>query len=163
MAKIIISEKSYAYFFENLISSKSIKPKLAASWLVGDIFSFIKEKNIQIHDIDDRSNKIIQLLEMIESGTISSKVAKDILVEVLQNNKEPDQLVKELGLEQVSDNDELEKIVDDALKDEEDNIMKFQSGSGRVLGYFVGKCLKATKGKGNPKVINELLLKKLNK
>ena len=130
---------------------------------MGDIFSFIKEKNLQIQDIDDRSNKIIQLLEMIESGTISSKVAKDILVEVLQNNKEPNQLVKELGLEQVSDNDELEKIVDDALKDEEDNIMKFQSGSDRVLGYFVGKCLKATKGKGNPKVINELLLKKLNK
>ena len=163
VAKIIISEKSYAYFFENLISSKSIKPKLAASWLVGDIFSFIKEKNLQIQDIDDRSNKIIQLLEMIESGTISSKVAKDILVEVLQNNKEPAQLVKELGLEQVSDNDELEKIVNDALKDEEDNIMKFKSGSDRVLGYFVGKCLKATKGKGNPKVINELLLKKLNK
>ena len=163
VAKIIISEKSYAYFFENLISSKSIKPKLAASWLVGDIFSFIKEKNLQIKDIDNSSNKIIQLLEMIESGTISSKVAKDILVEVLQNNKEPSQLVKELGLEQVSDNDELEKIVDDALKDEEDNIMKFQSGSDRVLGYFVGKCLKATKGKGNPKVINELLLKKLNK
>jgi aspartyl-tRNA(Asn)/glutamyl-tRNA(Gln) amidotransferase subunit B len=130
---------------------------------VGDIFSFIKEKNLQIQDIDNSSNKIIQLLEMIESGTISSKVAKDILVEVLQNNKEPSQLVKELGLEQVSDNDELEKIVDDALKDEEDNIMKFQSGSDRVLGYFVGKCLKATKGKGNPKVINELLLKKLNK
>ena len=130
---------------------------------MGDIFSFIKEKNLQIQDIDDRSNKIIQLLEMIESGTISSKVAKDILVEVLQNNKEPAQLVKELGLEQVSDNNELEKIVDDALKDEEDNIMKFKSGSDRVLGYFVGKCLKATKGKGNPKVINELLLKKLNK
>ena len=72
-------------------------------------------------------------------------------------------MVKELGLEQVSDNDELEKIVNDALKDEEENITKFQSGSDRVLGYFVGKCLKATKGKGNPKVINELLLKKLNK
>ena len=87
----------------------------------------------------------------------------DEIRKVLQNDKEPSQLVKELGLEQVSDNDELEKIVDDALKDEEDNIMKFQSGSDRVLGYFVGKCLKATKGKGNPKVINELLLKKLNK
>jgi aspartyl-tRNA(Asn)/glutamyl-tRNA(Gln) amidotransferase subunit B len=163
VAKIIISEKSYAEFFENLISAKLIKPKLAAAWLIGDIFSFIKDKNLQIIDIVDKSSKIIQLLEMIERGTISSKVAKDILIEILQNNIEPGLLVKELGLEQVSDNNELGKIVEEALVGEEDNIEKFQSGSDRVLGYFVGKCLKATKGKGNPKVINDLLLKKLSK
>lgn len=161
VAKIVISEKAYAEFFENLISSKLIQPKLAASWLVGDIFSFIKDKDLQIVDITDKSSKIIQLLEMIEKGTISSKVAKDILIEILQNNKEPVLLVKELGLEQVSDNKELERIVVEALIGEEDNIEKFQSGSDRVLGYFVGKCLKATKGKGNPKVINDLLIKKL--
>ena len=161
VAKIVISEKAYAEFFENLISAKLIQPKLAASWLVGDIFSFIKDKDLQIVDIADKSSKIIQLLEMIEKGTISSKVAKDILIEILQNNKEPVLLVKELGLEQVSDNEELERIVDEALIGEEDNIEKFQSGSDRVLGYFVGKCLKATKGKGNPKVINDLLIKKL--
>ena len=161
VAKIVISEKAYAEFFENLISAKLIQPKLAASWLVGDIFSFIKDKDLQIVDITDKSFKIIQLLEMIEKGTISSKVAKDILIEILQNNKEPVLLVKELGLEQVSDNEELERIVDEALIGEEDNIEKFQSGSDRVLGYFVGKCLKATKGKGNPKVINDLLIKKL--
>ena len=161
VAKIVISEKAYAEFFENLVSAKLIQPKLAASWLVGDIFSFIKDKDLQIVDIADKSSKIIQLLEMIEKGTISSKVAKDILIEILQNNKEPVLLVKELGLEQVSDNEELERIVDEALIGEEDNIEKFQSGSDRVLGYFVGKCLKATKGKGNPKVINDLLIKKL--
>ena len=161
VAKIVISEKAYAEFFENLISAKLIQPKLAASWLVGDIFSFIKDKDLQIVDIADKSSKIIQLLEMIEKGTISSKVAKDILIEILQNNKEPVLLVKELGLEQVSDNEELERIVEEALIGEEDNIEKFQSGSDRVLGYFVGKCLKATKGKGNPKVINDLLIKKL--
>ncbi|MDA1283789.1 MAG: Asp-tRNA(Asn)/Glu-tRNA(Gln) amidotransferase subunit GatB [Proteobacteria bacterium] len=161
IAKIIISEKAYAEFFENLISAKLIHPKLAASWLVGDIFSFIKEKDLQIVDIADKSSKIIQLLEMIEKGTISNKVAKDILIEILQKNKEPVLLVKELGLEQVSDNEELERIVEEALIGEEDNIKKFQSGSDRVLGYFVGKCLKATKGKGNPKVINDLLIKKL--
>jgi aspartyl-tRNA(Asn)/glutamyl-tRNA(Gln) amidotransferase subunit B len=161
VAKIVISEKAYAEFFENLISAKLIQPKLAASWLVGDIFSFIKDKNLQIVDIADKSSKIIQLLEMIQKGTISSKVAKDILIEILQNNKEPVLLVKELGLEQVSDNEELERIVNEALIGEEDNIEKFQSGSDRVLGYFVGKCLKATKGKGNPKVINDLLIKKL--
>ena len=161
VAKIVISEKAYAEFFENLISAKLIQPKLAASWLVGDIFSFIKDKDLQIVDIADKSSKIIQLLEMIEKGTISSKVAKNILIEILQNNKEPVLLVKELGLEQVSDNEELERIVEEALIGEEDNIEKFQSGSDRVLGYFVGKCLKATKGKGNPKVINDLLIKKL--
>jgi len=161
VAKIVISEKAYAEFFENLISAKLIQPKLAASWLVGDIFSFIKDKDLQIVDIADKSFKIIQLLEMIEKGIISSKVAKDILIEILLNNKEPVLLVKELGLEQVSDNEELERIVEEALIGEKDNIEKFQSGSDRVLGYFVGKCLKATKGKGNPKVINDLLIKKL--
>ena len=68
-----------------------------------------------------------------------------------------------MGLEQVSDTSELEKIINDSLQDEEDNIAKFKGGSDRVLGYFVGKCLKASKGKGNPKLINKLLLEKLQK
>ncbi|MAV82275.1 MAG: Asp-tRNA(Asn)/Glu-tRNA(Gln) amidotransferase GatCAB subunit B [Pelagibacteraceae bacterium] len=163
IAKIIISEKQYAEFFEGLISTKLIKAKTAASWLVGDIFSFIKDKNIQINEILNKSQKIIELLQLVEKGTISSKVGKDILIEVLEKNKDPGLLVKELGLEQVSDNEELEKIVDESLSGEEENIQKFQSGSDRVLGYFVGKCLKATKGKGNPKIISDLLIKKIKK
>tara|TARA_B100000902_G_scaffold389363_1_gene436383 strand:+ start:26 stop:928 length:903 start_codon:yes stop_codon:yes gene_type:complete len=163
IAKIIISEKQYAEFFEGLISTKLIKAKTAASWLVGDIFSFIKDKDIQINEILNKSQKIIELLQLVEKGTISSKVGKDILIEVLEKNKDPGLLVKELGLEQVSDNEELEKIVDESLSGEEENIQKFQSGSDRVLGYFVGKCLKATKGKGNPKIISDLLIKKIKK
>ena len=75
----------------------------------------------------------------------------------------PSEIVKKMGLEQVSDSSELEKIINESLQDEGDNIAKFQGGSDRVLGYFVGKCLKATKGKGNPKLINKLLLEKLQK
>ena len=95
--------------------------------------------------------------------TFTNKAAKEILPKVLNGEGKPSELVKELGLEQVSDSGELEKIIDEALLGEEENILKFQGGSDRVLGYFVGKCLKATKGKGNPKLINKILLERLKK
>ena len=163
IAKIIIAEKQNANLFEKMISESTIKPKFIAAWLVGDIFAFIKENNLEVNSLNDKTKDITDLLRLISDDVISNKAGKEILPKVLNGEGKPSELVKELGLEQVSDSGELEKIIDEALVGEEENILKFQGGSDRVLGYFVGKCLKATKGKGNPKLINKILLERLKK
>ena len=163
IAKIIIAEKENTDVFEKIHNETEVPPKLIASWLVGDIFAFIKENNLDVLSLLNKTKAIGELLKLILDDIISNKVGKEILPRVLNDQGSPSEIVKEMGLEQVSDSGELEKIIDDALKGEEDNISKYQGGSDRVLGYFVGKCIKATKGKGNPKLINKLLLKKLQK
>ena len=163
IAKIIIAEKQNANLFEKMISESTVKPKFIAAWLVGDIFAFIKENNLEVNSLNDKTKDITDLLRLISDDVISNKAGKEILPKVLNGEGKPSELVKELGLEQVSDSGELEKIIDEALVGEEENILKFQGGSDRVLGYFVGKCLKASKGKGNPKLINKILLERLKK
>ena len=163
IAKIITVEKQNAILFEKMISETDVKPKFIAAWLVGDIFAFIKENNIEVSSLNEKTKEITDLLKLVSDDVISNKAGKEILPKVLNGQGKPSDIVKELGLEQVSDSGELEKIIDEALIGEEENISKFQGGSDRVLGYFVGKCLKATKGKGNPKLINKILLERLKK
>ena len=163
ISKIIISEKENTEVFEQMVNDTEVPPKLIASWLVGDIFAFVKENNLDVSSLMEKTKVIVELLKLVSDDVISNKVGKEILPKVLKGEGSPSEIVKKMGLEQVSDSSELEKIINEALQDEEDNIVKFQGGSDRVLGYFVGKCLKATKGKGNPKLINKLLLEKLQK
>ena len=163
IAKIITVEKQNAILFEKMISETDVKPKFIAAWLVGDIFAFIKENNLEVSSLNEKTKDITDLLKLVSDDVISNKAGKEILPKVLNGQGKPSDIVKELGLEQVSDSGELEKIIDEALIGEEENISKFQGGSDRVLGYFVGKCLKATKGKGNPKLINKILLERLKK
>ena len=145
IAKIITVEKQNAILFEKMISETDVKPKFIAAWLVGDIFAFIKENNIEVSSLNEKTKEITDLLKLVSDDVISNKAGKEILPKVLNGQGKPSDIVKELGLEQVSNSDELEKIIDEALIGEEENISKFQGGSDRVLGYFVGKCLKATK------------------
>ena len=163
IAKIITVEKQNAILFEKMISETDVKPKFIAAWLVGDIFAFIKENNLEVSSLNEKTKEITDLLKLVSDDVISNKAGKEILPKVLNGQGKPSDIVKELGLEQVSDSGELEKVIDEALIGEEENISKFQGGSDRVLGYFVGKCLKATKGKGNPKLINKILLERLKK
>jgi aspartyl-tRNA(Asn)/glutamyl-tRNA(Gln) amidotransferase subunit B len=163
ISKIIISEKENTEVFEQMVNDTGVPPKLIASWLVGDIFAFVKENNLDVSSLMEKTKVIVELLKLVSDDVISNKVGKEILPKILKGEGSPSEIVKKMGLEQVSDSSELEKIINEVLQDEEDNIVKFQGGSDRVLGYFVGKCLKATKGKGNPKLINKLLLEKLQK
>ena len=163
IAKIITVEKQNAILFEKMISETDVKPKFIAAWLVGDIFAFIKENNLEVSSLNEKTKEITDLLKLVSDDIISNKAGKEILPKVLNGQGKPSDIVKELGLEQISNSGELEKIIDEALIGEEENILKFQGGSERVLGYFVGKCLKATKGKGNPKLINKILLERLKK
>ncbi len=161
ISQIIVSERENTEIFEKIVNENTVSPKIIARWLVGDIFAYVKDNNLDVLSLKDKTKLIGDLLKLISDDVISSKAGKEILPKVLQGEGSPSEIVKQMGLEQVSDSKELEKIIDEALKGEEENIAKFKGGSDRVLGYFVGKCLKATNGKGNPKLINQLLIQKL--
>ena len=136
IAKIITVEKQNAILFEKMISETDVKPKFIAAWLVGDIFAFIKENNLEVSSLNEKTKEITDLLKLVSDDVISNKAGKEILPKVLNGQGKPSDIVKELGLEQVSNSGELEKIIDEALIGEEENISKFQGGSDRVLGYF---------------------------
>ena len=132
ISKIIIAEKENTILFEKMVNESDVNPKNIASWLVGDIFAFVKEKNLDVLNLLEYTKDITDLLKLISDDVISNKVGKEILPQVLEGKGKPNELVKKMGLEQVSNTDELEKIIDDALMGEEENIAKFQGGSDRV-------------------------------
>jgi aspartyl-tRNA(Asn)/glutamyl-tRNA(Gln) amidotransferase subunit B len=101
------------------------------------------------------------MLKLIDDGTISGKIAKTVFEEICSTGKNADEIVKEKGLVQISDTGEIEKAVDDILAKHPDEIGRFRAGDEKLLGFFVGQVMKATKGKANPKVLNDLLMKKL--
>ena len=136
IAKIITVEKQNAILFEKMISETDVKPKFIAAWLVGDIFAFIKENNLEVSSLNEKTKEITDLLKLVSDDVISNKAGKEILPKVLNGQGKPSDIVKELGLEQVSDSGELEKIIDEALIGEKENISKFQGGSDRILSLI---------------------------
>ena len=102
-----------------------------------------------------------ELVALIKKGTLSSKLAKKVFAEMVKSDKAPSVLVKELGLEQVSDTGAIEKLVDETLAENPQSIADFKAGKDRALGFMVGQIMKKSRGKANPAMVNEMLLKKL--
>jgi aspartyl-tRNA(Asn)/glutamyl-tRNA(Gln) amidotransferase subunit B len=100
-------------------------------------------------------------LKLIEKGTISGKIAKSVFEEMYKSGKDPELIVREKGLIQITNEAEIEKVIDEVLEKNLKEVERFRAGEGKLLGFFVGQVMKATKGKANPKIVNELLKKKL--
>ena len=130
-----------------------------------DVLRVVSEKNISIQDCPITSSNIGKLVSLIDNGTISSKLAKDVFEEMLNINEDPKSIVERKGLVQVSDSNEIEKIVKEIVENpsNKEQVTKYLSGNEKVLAFFVGEVMKATKGKANPKVVNEVLRKYLSR
>ena len=130
-----------------------------------DVLRVVSEKNISIQDFPITSSNIGKLVSLIDNGTISSKLAKDVFEEMLNINEDPKSIVERKGLVQVSDSNEIEKIVKEIVENpsNKEQVTKYLSGNEKVLAFFVGEVMKATKGKANPKVVNEVLRKYLSR
>jgi aspartyl-tRNA(Asn)/glutamyl-tRNA(Gln) amidotransferase subunit B len=107
-------------------------------------------------------DKLGELLILIEDGTISGKIAKDVFEDMFTSGKSANQIVEEKGMEQISDQSELENIVSRILADHPDEISRYKAGDQKLMGFFVGQVMKETKGKANPKIVNEILRKGLS-
>jgi aspartyl-tRNA(Asn)/glutamyl-tRNA(Gln) amidotransferase subunit B len=159
-ANILVSEKEISDYFEEVV--KTSDQKLAKNWIMGDLFALLNEKNISISDSPVSSTKMSQLIDSISSGAISGRTAKEVFEIMKETGEEPKKIIDNKGLQQQSDPKELEKIIDKIIADNKDKVMQYKSGKNKLFGFFVGQSMKASDGKANPKLVNEILKKKLN-
>jgi aspartyl-tRNA(Asn)/glutamyl-tRNA(Gln) amidotransferase subunit B len=129
---------------------------------MGDVLKIINENKIDIKDFSVTPTNLGSLINLINDGTISGKIAKEIFPIMNQEEKEPLEIIKEKNLFQIKDETELEKIIDEIIAKNTSELEQYFNGKEKVFGFFVGQVMKMTQGKANPKSVNEILKKKLN-
>jgi len=159
-AEVIVSDKTTSEYYEAVVKGRT--PKLVTTWVTGELFSVLNKKNISIQDSPVSAHMMGELLDNIESGKISNRLAKDIFEDMCETGKNPNLIIEEKGLSQISDEGEIEKLVDEVLNSNPENIEKYKNGKTKLLGFFVGEVMKLSKGKANPGTLNKLLKKKLD-
>lgn len=160
-AGFMVSDKGMADYFERCVSLLN-KSKIIANWIMSDISAYMKDKNLTINELNLKEKHLTGMLGMIEKGAITGKVAKTVLVEIIETGKAPDVLVKEKGLEQISDEGAIEKVVDGVIAENPKSVSDFKAGKQNALMFLVGKVMAKTKGKVNPQKVNEMLKSKLS-
>ncbi|MEG1631575.1 MAG: Asp-tRNA(Asn)/Glu-tRNA(Gln) amidotransferase subunit GatB [Hydrogenoanaerobacterium sp.] len=148
-------------FFEDCIALELCQPKTISNWLLGDITRILHEKNIEISATTLTPQKLLDLLVMVEKGEISNTAAKTVLEEIIFTKKTAKDIVTEKGLAQVSDTAVLEDIVNQVLAANPKTINDYKNGKTNVTAFLMGQCMKLSKGKGNPSVLTELIIKKI--
>ena len=161
-ADLLAADKDIAEFFEE-VTKVSNSPKLSANWIMGELSAELNNENLAIKESKVSSSKLGQLISRIEDGTISGKIAKDIFEKIWTTGKEVDDIIKEEGLEQVTDDKEIESMIDEVIKNNPQQLEQYRAGKDRLFGFFVGQVMKASQGKANPKQVNDILKSKLEK
>jgi len=159
-AATLAGELDLAEYYEAMVK-ESGEPKLSANWMLTEVLRVLKEKNIGIEKFSVSSGNIAKLIKLIKANVISSKIAKEVFELLLLEDKDPEIIVKEKGLIQITDNSEIEKIVEQVLEENQQSVEDYKAGKSNALKYLVGQAMRLSKGKANPQMINELILKKL--
>ena len=159
-AATLSSEQELAEYYEEVVKV-SDDARLAANWVLTEILRVLKEKNISIEEFSVEPENIGKLIKLIKVNTISSKIAKDVFEILLSENKDPEIIVKEKGLVQITDNSEIEKIVEQVLAENPQSVEDYKAGKSNALKYLVGQSMRLSKGKANPQMINEMILARL--
>lgn len=159
-ASLLTEERSVAEWFEETVKL-SAPPKAVSNWMMGELMKHLNDENISIEGSKITPKHLAGMISLIDKGTISGKIAKSVFEKMYQTGKDPEKIVEEEGLVQVSDTGELEAIVDKVIAASPAEVERFKGGEAKLMGFFVGQIMKETKGKANPKVVNELLRKKL--
>jgi len=155
-AEILTLTKSTADYFEAAISSKST-PKLLCNWIVSELFALLNKDNLPLEQSKVSPESLGKLVRMIEDGSISGKIGKQILLELYKNGGDPEEVVNSQGLSQMSNSEELKNIVGGIICNHPSQFKEFVEGKDSLLGFFVGQVMKATKGKANPELTNIIL------
>jgi len=135
--------------------------KLAVNWITGELFAVLNNKNLEISQSPISSKNLAKLVNLIKNGTISGKIAKTIFELMMNGDKDPQKIVEEKGLKQESDPKTLEALIDKIINDNQEKAIEYKNGKEKLFGFFVGQAMKVSAGKANPKLINEILKKKL--
>ena len=160
-ARVLTDDKSVSEYFEAAVAAKA-NPKQAANWVMGDISAYLNTAKLNIAEIALKPQILAELISLIEDGTISGKIAKEILPELLSKGGSAKELVESKGVKQISDKGELEKIINEVLAANPKELEQYRSGKTKLLGFFVGQVMKQTGGQADPKLTNQMMAQKLN-
>jgi len=160
-ADLLTEEVASAEWFEEAIKLGG-HPKTVRNWMLGELLRLLNEENKKIEECPLTPRQLIDMLKLIDNGTISSRIAKTVFEEMYKTGKDAEVIVKEKGLIQVTDESAIEKIIDEVITRSPNEVERYKAGDEKLMGFFVGQIMKATKGKANPKIVNELLKKKLS-
>ncbi len=158
VADILARDEKLSSFFEEAVSVNNSAVTIA-NIVTNEVARELKEK--EIDSLKFNSSQIAELAKILDDGTISNKIAKEVFEEMAKSGENPAQVVEAKGLVQISDPAVIEPIIDDIIAKNPDNVEKFKAGNTKLLGFFVGQTLKATGGKANPQVVNQLVAQKL--
>jgi aspartyl-tRNA(Asn)/glutamyl-tRNA(Gln) amidotransferase subunit B len=158
-ASIVVSDRDISEYYEEV--AKDSDYKLAANWMIVELFGVLNKEGKEIKDSPVSAKNLSKLINLIKNNTISGKIAKTVFEEMVKNNEDPEKIVNEKGMKQQSDPEELKKIIDTILKNNEDKVEQYKAGKDKLFGFFVGEVMKNTQGKGNPKLINDILKQQL--
>ena len=166
-AGVLTMTRMAADFFEKTLNLNTDgmpqnDPKLCANWMMVELFGALNKAGRELGESPVSPEQLGQLVAMITEDVISGKIAKQVFADMLETGQDPDKIVEEKGLQQVTDTGEIEKIIHQILAENADNVTKYKEGKHQVFGFFVGQVMKATQGKANPSMVNELLKKALD-
>ncbi len=161
-AEQITLSKALSDYFQACVDLGAT-PKAVSNWILSDISKILNEKGIEPADIPVSAENLAKLIALIEKGTISNTAGKKVIEALFENNRDPEEIVKELGLVQISDEGELRTIVNEIIDANPQSVADFKAGKDKAIGFIVGQTMRATKGKGNPQVINKLIKEELEK
>ncbi|MFH1761543.1 MAG: Asp-tRNA(Asn)/Glu-tRNA(Gln) amidotransferase subunit GatB [bacterium] len=160
---IITAERETADFYEDCVKFGA-NPKKASNWIMGDILRLLNEEKLDtVKQIRIKPENLAELIKMQEAGTISGKIAKIVFEEMGNTGGNPHSIINQKGLLQISDTSEIEVVIDNIINDNKEQAARFEAGAGKLMGFFVGEVMKATQGKANPKIVNQILMVKLKK
>jgi len=159
-AEILTSTKAMANYFEESVSFFP-EPKTVSNWIMGDLLRELKRDEREIDQCPVTPKHLAEMLTMIKEGTISGKIAKDVFEEMYQTGVHPEKIVRDKGWVQIQDENEILKAIEKTMEANPKQVDDYRKGKEKIFGFFVGEVMKQTKGKANPKLVNDLLRKKL--
>jgi len=161
--QILTSNRELSEYFENVISNTKLNPKSAANWIITEVLALANKSNISVQEYPVSYDNLQALLLNVHDEIISNKQAKNVFERMWNNGENAQDIIDKEGMKQISNTDELNKIVDNIIKNNYKSVEEYQNGKDKLLGFFVGQVMKETQGKGNPKLINQILKEKLKK
>jgi aspartyl-tRNA(Asn)/glutamyl-tRNA(Gln) amidotransferase subunit B len=156
----LIAERETAEYFEAVAEGRD--PKIAANWVTGELFGALNRTDTDLSASTVSADKLGKLVDLIGDGTLSNRLAKEVFEIMFETGDDPEKIVEERGMKQVTDTGAIEAAVDDAIAAGTAQVEQYKGGNEKILGWFVGQVMKATQGKANPQAVNEILRKKLD-
>lgn len=159
--ELLVQHKHLADYFEETVKLANCPPQLAANWVMSEVMGALNKANLNIEQSPMTAAALAKILRRVEDQTISGKIAKKVFEIVWHQGGDPDRIIKDQGMEQVTDLALIEKLIDEVIINNPEQVAQYRAGKDKVLGFLVGQVMKSSKGKANPQQVNTLLIEKL--